>query len=253
MASSINPNNISVTFPIAGQDNDSQGFRDNFNNIKTNLTHAKTELEDLQAKGIFKSALTGTSLVNDGAGSVLEDFELKDMSETKVDKGTNAGSVAIDFKASHFQTVQTSGDIALAFSNFPATGKIGHVTIEVNVASTGHKVELPSACTIGVADLADYVASTRKISFASTGKYRFKFSSYDAGTTVAVEDLNRSPNRVHGDTFQIVKTSSAKTGVGAAGDKAGMIAIDSNAIYVCTDDYDGSANIWKKATLAASS
>ena len=34
MASSITPTNISVTFPIAGQDNDSQGFRDNFNNIK---------------------------------------------------------------------------------------------------------------------------------------------------------------------------------------------------------------------------
>ena len=245
MASSINPNNISVTFPVAGQDNDSQGFRDNFNNIKTNLTSAKTEIEDIQAKGIFKSALTGTSLSNDGAGAILEDFELKDISETKVDKGTNSGSVAIDFSASHFQTVQTSGDIALAFSNFPASGKIGHVTVEINVAST--------TCTIGVSELADYNSSTRKISFATTGKYRFKFSSYDSGTSIAIEDMNRSPNRVHGDTFQIGLASSAKTGVGSAGDKAGMIAIDAAAIYVCTNDYDGSANIWKKATLAASS
>ena len=30
MTSSINPNNIDGTYPIAGQDNDSQGFRDNF-------------------------------------------------------------------------------------------------------------------------------------------------------------------------------------------------------------------------------
>jgi len=253
MASSINPNNISVTFPVAGQDNDSQGFRDNFNNIKTNLTSAKTELEDLQSKALLKSALTGSSLSNDGAGAVLEDFELKDMSETKVDKGTNSGSVAIDFQSGHFQTVQTSGDIALAFSNFPASGKIGHVTVEINVASTGHKVELPTTCTIGVSELADYNSSNRKISFATTGKYRFKFSSYDSGTSIAIEDLNRSPNKVHGDTFQIGLASSAKTGVGSAGDKAGMIAIDANAIYVCTNDYDGSANIWKKATLAASS
>lgn len=253
MASSINPNNISVTFPVAGQDNDSQGFRDNFNNIKTNLTSAKTEIEDIQAKGIFKSALTGTTLSNDGAGAILEDFELKDISETKVDKGTNSGSVAIDFSASHFQTVQTSGDIALAFSNFPASGKIGHVTVEINVASTGHKVELPTTCTIGVNELADYNSTTRKISFATTGKYRFKFSSYDSGTSIAIEDMNRSPNRVHGDTFQIGLASSAKTGVGSAGDKAGMIAIDAAAIYVCTNDYDGSANIWKKATLSASS
>lgn len=253
MASSINPNNISVTFPVAGQDNDSQGFRDNFNNIKTNITSAKTEIEDLQSKVVLKSALTGTSLSNDGAGAVMQDFELKDMSETKVDKGTNSGAVAIDFSAGHFQTVQTSGDISLTFSNFPASGKIGSVTIEINIASTGHKVELPTTVTIGLDEIADYNSSTRKISFATTGKYRFKFSSYDSGTSVAIEDLNRSPNRVHGDTFQIGQTSSAKTGVGSSGDKAGMIAVDADAIYVATADYDGTTNIWKKATLVASS
>ena len=35
MASNINPNNIDGTYPVAGQDNDSQGFRTNFTNIKT--------------------------------------------------------------------------------------------------------------------------------------------------------------------------------------------------------------------------
>ena len=59
MASSINPNNIDTTYPVAGQDNDSQGFRDNFTNIKTNFEYAETEIDDLQAKGIIKSALTG--------------------------------------------------------------------------------------------------------------------------------------------------------------------------------------------------
>ena len=39
MASNINANNIDGTFPIAGQDNDSQGFRDNFTNVKTNLNY----------------------------------------------------------------------------------------------------------------------------------------------------------------------------------------------------------------------
>jgi hypothetical protein len=49
MASLINPSNIDITYPIAGQDNDTQGFRDNFNNIKNNLTTAKTEISDLQS------------------------------------------------------------------------------------------------------------------------------------------------------------------------------------------------------------
>ena len=37
MTSAINPNNIDSAYPVAGQDNDSQGFRDNFTNIKTNF------------------------------------------------------------------------------------------------------------------------------------------------------------------------------------------------------------------------
>jgi hypothetical protein len=37
MASEINYSNIDATFPLAGKDNDSQGFRDNFTNIKNNI------------------------------------------------------------------------------------------------------------------------------------------------------------------------------------------------------------------------
>lgn len=49
MASTINPNNIDITYPIAGQDNDTQGFRDNFRNIKNNLNTARLEISSLQA------------------------------------------------------------------------------------------------------------------------------------------------------------------------------------------------------------
>ena len=37
MASNINPANVDGTYPIAGQDNDSQGFRDNFSVIKNTV------------------------------------------------------------------------------------------------------------------------------------------------------------------------------------------------------------------------
>jgi hypothetical protein len=49
MASSITTTNIDATFPVAGQDNDSQGFRDNFSQIKTQLSTASTEITSLQA------------------------------------------------------------------------------------------------------------------------------------------------------------------------------------------------------------
>ena len=48
MASNIDNTSIDATYPIAGQDNDSQGFRNNFSTIKNNFTAAKSEIEDLQ-------------------------------------------------------------------------------------------------------------------------------------------------------------------------------------------------------------
>jgi len=48
MASNINYINVDESFPIAGQDNDSQGFRDNFATIKSSLASAKTEITNLQ-------------------------------------------------------------------------------------------------------------------------------------------------------------------------------------------------------------
>ena len=41
MASLVNPSNINGNFPIAGQDNDSQGFRDNFTNIRNNFAFSQ--------------------------------------------------------------------------------------------------------------------------------------------------------------------------------------------------------------------
>ena len=48
MASNINTTNINESYPVAGVDNDSQGFRDNFATIKNNFVSAKAEIESLQ-------------------------------------------------------------------------------------------------------------------------------------------------------------------------------------------------------------
>ena len=64
----INPNNINGGFPVFGQDNPTQGFRDNFTNIKNNLNFAKQEIEDLQNKAVLKTALSGSALDNDMQG-----------------------------------------------------------------------------------------------------------------------------------------------------------------------------------------
>ena len=76
MASKIVPGNIDGTFPKAGQDNSSQGFRDNFSAINTNFTEAKSEIEDLQTN---KASKDGAS---NFADNEVSRAKFKDTSET---------------------------------------------------------------------------------------------------------------------------------------------------------------------------
>ena len=54
----ITTTNIDTTYPVAGQDNDSQGFRDNFTQIKTQLDTAGTEITTIQTNQAVTNANT---------------------------------------------------------------------------------------------------------------------------------------------------------------------------------------------------
>ena len=99
MSSNINPNNIDGTYPVAGQDNNSQGFRDNFTNTKTNFQYAAAEITDLQNNAVLKSALAGTTLNNNMLGSILSNFQGQNISGTVVALGTVSGDVGINYAA----------------------------------------------------------------------------------------------------------------------------------------------------------
>jgi len=68
MASNINPNTINITYPIAGQDNDTQGFRDNFSSIKNNFSVAQAEISSLQANSAISLTTTTVPVSNSAAG-----------------------------------------------------------------------------------------------------------------------------------------------------------------------------------------
>ena len=194
MASNINPNNIDTTYPVAGQDNDSQGFRDNFTNIKSNFEFAETEIDDLQAKGIFKSALTGTTLDNDMSGAVIKNTKTQAYRATRVALGAITGSAAIDYSAGNWYSVTTSGSTTLAFSNIPSAGNQAYITVTVTVANVAHTMTLPSAVGNG-ASAKSIVGiqgiSSNVITFAETGTYEFQFHTDDGGTSIFLSELTR--------------------------------------------------------------
>jgi len=116
MASNIDPSSIDTTYPVAGQDNDSQGFRDNFTNIKDNFTEAETEIEDLQSKVLLKSALTGATLDNDMAGTSITDVKLitpkietRTIASSIGSTGDVTGDVAVDSTSIYYCTADYDG------------------------------------------------------------------------------------------------------------------------------------------------
>jgi hypothetical protein len=189
MTSQINPNNVDGTYPVAGQPNNTQGFRDNFTNIKTNFSYAETEITDLQNKAILKSALSGTTLDNNMADNLIYAVKLQDVSYTYVQNTASAGSIPIDYSAGQYQLISTTGPISLSFANWPVSGTAGTVQIAINVTSTAHTLTLPASVTLGTTGIQGYSGGV--ITFAATGTYQFAFSSVDYGTTITIYDLNR--------------------------------------------------------------
>lgn len=191
MTSNINVNNIITTFPIPGQDNDSQGFRDNFTNIKISLTNAKSEIEELQGKALLKNPLTGTALTNNMAGSSINSALIYDFRETQIDYGTASGTIILDHSRAHYHSVNTNGNITLGFNRLPPAGTVGRLRLKVHVNSTSHTILLPSSIITGLEHLVGYNPTNRKIYFARTGVCLFEFLTDDNGTTFNIQDLTR--------------------------------------------------------------
>jgi hypothetical protein len=208
MASNINPFNIDGTFPVAGQDNASQGFRDNFTNVRNNLGYAKSEIEDLQNKAILKTSLTGGTLSNDMGGSTLYQPALKSFYEITYNQGLISGTVTLDYANGNIQYVESDGDITLAFTGWPATPVQGRLVLWISITDPANSVTVPitnPGVTMGIADIAGY-NDAGVISFDAAGDYVLEFTSLDNGQNIMIRDLSRNLNSLRHPGFYYNRT-----------------------------------------------
>ena len=251
MTSNINANNIDATFPIAGVDNDSQGFRTNFASIKTALSYAKTEISDLQDKAILKSALTGGSLDNNMSGGLIRGALIQDFREKRVELSTiSGGTLTLDHTLGSYQQAISGGNFSVAFASWPAAGTLGRIRLELTVTSTAHVMTLTASVSLGVKGIAGWSSATNAITFSETGTFIFEFTTDDAGATIHIADLSRPRNYFHSNNLRLVSRNITDSR-GATGDVAGMFAIDTTtpALWLCTANYDGTTLIWRHAEL----
>ena len=199
MTSQVNPSNINGNYPIAGQDNDSQGFRDNFTNIKNNFYFIKQEVEDLQSKSILSSALTGTTLNNDFLNSQVKNIQTKNLTETVYDWGQQGGATAVniqlDFALGNIHKLTAQGAIIInsVIKNWPGALQFSRLLLYINIPLTTYTLTLPSNVTTDLSGIPGLrtVNNNNVITFTDTGNYIFEFSSVNSGTDIFIRELTK--------------------------------------------------------------
>ena len=170
MTSLINFAAINENFPVAGQDNDTQVFRDNFDTIKNNFSAAKTEIEDLQDN----AARTDTT--SDFNYNIVTTVTLQDAVQIKRNYGAAivAATQEVSFKQALYHIIRFGANCAIELIDFPVNevdalgiGSCGKITLELYGDGT-----------------------TRTLSFTPSGTTVFKKSSGFPGTLTVTSATN---------------------------------------------------------------
>jgi hypothetical protein len=228
MTSQINTNGINPNYPVPGKNNSTQGFRDNFAQIRNQLNTGASEITDLQSKVVVKAALNNIPINNDMGNTLISNASTSGFRATTYNLGNAlVGTVTVDVNRADVQFGALQGNVVLQFGNWAPTNTQSNVVVRLTFANTDPAfVSLPSSCissnnNFGVTLLENYanVNGTATISApANANILELRFSSIDCGNTITVEPINRPYQATEVQTRNIPPT-------GLPGDVSGTIAV----------------------------
>ena len=223
MTSTINTNGIDGNYPIPGQNNNSQGFRDNFTAIKNNLNTAETEITDLQNNAVLKAPLTGIPLDNNMANTLISNAAVRTFRNTTYNLGNNvSGTVVVDCTLGDVQFATITGNTTFQFAGWAPTSTKHTITLDLTVANAGAFLMFPAE-VVGSGDiLENNITVSGNLAIAKAPhdvtNLVYDFSTIDCGNTILVEPVNRS--------YQIsqIEQRQAIIPTGYEGDRNGDVA-----------------------------
>jgi hypothetical protein len=227
MTSQINTNGINVNYPVPGENNSSQGFRDNFAQIRTNLNTGAAEITDLQNKVVLKAALDNSVLNNDMANTLISNASTSGFRATTYNLGNAlSGTVLVDVNRADVHYGAVTGDVQFQFGGWAPMNTESNVVLRLTVANTTANIQLPNQCissnnNFGVVLLENYsnISNTATLTApANTSILEYTFSTIDCGNTISVSPTNRPFQ-----TTQVVTRDPPSTGV--QGDTNGTVAV----------------------------
>lgn len=141
MTSQITTDNIDELYPVAGQDNDSQGFRDNFNAIKEGLLTAKSEITQLQTNAILSASLADVPapVDNDLLGSSINNGYYNNFHGVLyVPLGSVVSQTDINITAGSIQSYTLNAStVTFTFKNWPDSGYYANVRVHFQGQGSG--------------------------------------------------------------------------------------------------------------------
>ena len=242
--STINTNGINVNYPVPGINNNSQGFRDNFASIRTNLNTAGTEITDLQNKVVVKSALANSTVNNDMANTLISNALTRSFRASTFNLGNAlSGVVSVNVSLGDVQYGTIAGNTTIQFTGWGPTSTQSNVQLQLAVSNNLAVLSFPSQVTDGIMTLENYanIANTNTVTVPyGVTQLDYRFSTLDCGNTITVEPFNN--NRI---ASQVQTRNVAPTG--AQGDMVGDIAVSTgvNQLTITSSnasDYLNTAN-----------
>ena len=177
---------INVNFPVAGEDNDSQGFRSNFSKIQNALGSAGQQLDGLQISSV---SLTDQ---NDFGDNIIKRASFQSCSEVVKDRTDETTTTFIvNYEEGTYQQFSINyGLNTFTVDNWPPSGKLGSIRLEITpISSTATSVYFNDTVYISTSSPALPASYTQ-----STIPVVWKLWTYDEGTTVFAEETNFKSN-----------------------------------------------------------
>ena len=224
MTSQINPNNIDGTYPVAGQDNSSQGFRDNFTNTKNNFTYAYNEITELQAN----AALRGQT--NEFADSIIANVALRGQRDVVYDFGAVFGAQTYTFGNGSYQNIELAGSVVLSFAGFPTlTNRALKIRLRVFVPNTSFTLTWPAQVSQNLSSIANTTGQIT--SFTETGVYEFELTTINSNATVgnitwSISEITRNRNTQQSSlSITTVVANATTTGISMTASNVGGVTV----------------------------
>lgn len=176
---------IDATYPVAGQDNNSQGFRDNFGLIKNALNVAKTEIGNLE---------NNTAKLNDDNdfnGVILANAEIRRLSGTAtVMSGVQNGAFGyweIDTRDADYFYCTVTGNVTLRISNWPVDNLARNIKIRIDTdGNDTWNVTFASSSNSYVLKTFGFTKPTFALPNDTTQTHLFDITSIDGGDTLLI-------------------------------------------------------------------